>query len=114
MKSIDAREEFKQMLALDKCLIFVAAKWPQSSKMAEAKVKAYETVSNSRVFEMDIDNKSFADWLSEQSRHVNYTVYLSGAGSLLFVERGTATDHVLPNSLSLDELRHRIQRFFKQ
>ncbi len=112
MKSIETLEEFEQMLALDKCLFFVAASWSQPSEWSRKRIEAYEIISNSTIFEMDIDKGMLTEWLFEQSDNLNNTLCLSGAGSLLFVERGTATDHVLPNSLSLDELTHRIQQFF--
>lgn len=112
MKSIETLEEFEQMLALDKCLIFVAASWSQPSEWSRKRIEAYEIISNSTIFEMDIDKGMLTEWLFEQSDNLNNTLCLSGAGSLLFVERGTATDHVLPNGLNISQLSLKIQRFF--
>lgn len=47
MKSIETLEESEQMLAMDKCLVFVAASWSPPSKIGENKLLECERLFKS-------------------------------------------------------------------
>jgi len=47
MKSIETSDEFEQMLALDPCLVFVAAAWSPPSKIGENKLLECERLFKS-------------------------------------------------------------------
>lgn len=112
MKSIETREEFEQMLTLNKCLVFVAADWAQQSRIAEAKVRDWSRSSSTEVFRINIDNETLWKWMNDQARKLNDTFAFNGSGSLLFVKRGTVTNYVFPNDETLNELMQMTQRFF--
>jgi hypothetical protein len=114
MKNIETLEEFEQMLALDKCLVFVAADWSSLSKMAEAATNLWNKINDVAIFKTNIDAEVFHDWFAEQEQLLGRKglLTLGGNGSLLFVHHGVVIEHIWPNRADLGELARKAQEFF--
>lgn len=112
MKRIETPEEFEQMLALNKCLIFVAADWSGPSKMAEAKLNFWNKDGLTTIFCLNVDNELFTQWFLEESKRLDAGFYISGSGPLLFVNQGNVTDYVYPSKLEMSDLSQQVHRFF--
>ena len=114
MKTVVNTSEFEQMLAAERALVFIQARWSSYAMRTRGIINVFEQRVNSHAlrfdyefefWEIDLSDQegdlwdATRAWLLPQSDHLELLMW-SGGGSILWCSRGT----VLKSSIRVEQL----------